>query len=420
MRQADGRDIYTVAEVNYFARETLEQMTFFVEGEISSLKKNPAWSFYYLDLKDDKAVLPCIASGHLIEALGGELSGQRVIAFGYLSLYEPIGKYQLRIQKIEAAGEGLLAKKLEELIRKLRAEGLFDEKYKKKLPLYPKKVCLVTSQGSDAYNDFKTHSIDKFPIIELYTADIRVQGFSSVADLLAILPKVDEMGFDIAVITRGGGSLEDLAAFNDEQTARAIFKMKTPTLVAIGHESNESLAEWVADRRASTPTDAANIVVNGYMQVLTKLETLSYKFKTTSNYIFTTNFQRLDQILVKLDHVKDSFRDLPHRLNTVWESMRRHEKYFIADAVKKTDDYALTLKKTSRVFIENKERELAFLYKSLFLLSPKNTLKRGYSITRDAKGKILSGIADVVLESTIDVRLSDGHIESIVKSKSKI
>ncbi len=251
MKTEKYRKIYSVSEVNYFAKETLEQMELWVEGEVTTFKENPNWRFFYLDLKDDNALLPCVADGSVFANFDGpELVGQKILAFGFLSLYEPRGQYQFKIKSIEAIGEGILAKKLEQLIKKLKGEGLFDEQYKKEIPAYPKKVCVVTSAGSDAWNDFKRHTVDKFPIIDLRTTDVRVQGIKSVPQLLAVLPKVDRGGFDVVIITRGGGSLEDLAAFNDEGVARAIFKMKTPTVVAIGHEANESPAASVADRRA--------------------------------------------------------------------------------------------------------------------------------------------------------------------------
>ena len=240
MKALEGKKIYTVSEVNYFAKQILEEMTFWVEGEISSFTKNPNWNFYYLDLKDESAVLPCIAEEFIVGGLKGEITGQRILAYGNLSLYEPFGKYQFRISKVEAAGEGLLQRQLEELTKKLKNEGLFEKKHKKNIPKYPRKVCIVTSVGSDAYNDFVRHTAYKFPIIELYTADVRVQGISAVPSFLKVLPRVDKMGFDAIVITRGGGSIEDLAAFNDEQVARMIFSLKTPTVVAIGHEANES------------------------------------------------------------------------------------------------------------------------------------------------------------------------------------
>lgn len=139
MKILDDKKVYSISEANYFAKQTLEQMVMWVEGEISNFRKNPNWNFFYLDLKDEKAILPCIAEGRLLESLGEDLIGQNIIAFGNLSLYEPFGKYQFKISKVEKAGDGFLQKQLEELIKKLKAEGLFDTKHKKKFPNTQKK-----------------------------------------------------------------------------------------------------------------------------------------------------------------------------------------------------------------------------------------------------------------------------------------
>lgn len=396
MKRIDGKDIYTVTEVNYLTKQTLEQMIFWVEGEISTCRKNPSWNFYYLDLKDEKALLPCLAEGHMLEILGENPVGQKILAFGNLSLYEPLGKYQFRISRVEKFGEGLLQKQLEDLIKKLKAEGLFDRKYKKEIPVYPKRICLVTSVGSDAYHDFKKHTIDKFPIIQLYTADVRVQGPQSIPSLLKIIPQVDREGYDVVVITRGGGSLEDLAAFSDEQVARAIFAMETPTIVAIGHEANESLAEWVADRRASTPTDAANILTAGYQNLLASLTNLKFRLTSKADFYFSTNFQKLDYLYYQLTQTKRTFADLPHRLQTIAEHLRGARRTLINDSGIKLDALA----------------------NSLSILSPQNTLERGYAIAADERGQILRSVKNVEVGHIIGVRLTDGSLKSKVTQKT--
>lgn len=395
MRKVDGKKVYSVSEANYFAKQTLEQLILWVEGEIASCKKNPNYNFYYLDLKDGKAVLPAIADGYMLEILGEEIKGQKIIAFGNLSLYEPFGKYQFRISRIEKVGEGNLQRQLEQLVIKLREEGLFDKKHKKELPKYPKKVCVVTSGSSDAYNDFKRHTIDKFPVIELFTADVRVQGPRSIPGLLKVLPVVDKKGYDIIVITRGGGSLEDLAAFNDEQVARAIFVMKTPTVVAIGHETNESLAEWVADVRASTPTDAAHIVVSAYSSILSDLENIRYRLSSKTNHYFSSNLQKLDHIFFRLEQSRLKFQELPNKLFDLKIQMRRN----------------------INILHSNYQEQLKNLSRSLTILSPKNTLLRGYSITTDQKGKVLKSVKDIVVGEIIGVKLAHGSLTSKVRTK---
>lgn len=420
MKTVNGRKIYSVSEINYFAKETLEQMVVWVEGEVSSFKKNPNWSFYYLDLKDDKANISCIASGSVINSLGEDVLNQTVIAFGNLTLYEAAGKYQLRIQHIELSGGGQLYKKLEDLIKKLRQEGLFDSRHKKIIPQFPKKICLVSSVGSDGWNDFKTHSVDKFPIIELFSADIRVQGPKSIPDLLKILPLVDKQCFDVIVITRGGGSMEDLAAFNDEAVAKAIFNMKTPTVVAIGHEANESLAEWTADIRASTPTDAANIITRGWQTILDKLGLINQKLMSKHVQFNDTYLQKLDSLYFKLSQEKIRIREYPHRLSSLQEALRRHERTLVIDQLTKQDELFSLLKKGTNLHINNIDTKLFQLQRALILLSPENTLKRGYSITTDKKGNIIKSARDVVVGQTLDVKLADGKLRSQVKSKSSL
>lgn len=416
MRQQDARKIYSVSEVNYFARLDLEQMFFWVEGEISNLKKNPGYNFFYLDLKDNLAILPSIIDGNVIAQLGSKLLGQYIMAYGQLSLYEPIGKYQFRIHQVEPAGEGAILKKLQETIARLKKEGLFDQKFKKEIPSYPKKVCVVTSYGSDAWNDFKKHSQDKFSFIEICVADVRVQGPRSIPQLLKILPFVDRGGFDVIIITRGGGALEDLAAFNDEEVARKIFKMKTPTVVAIGHEANESLAEWVADKRASTPTDAANITVQGYVHFLEKLGSLKKQLQLRSNYYFSTNFQKLDHIFYQLQRIKISFRDMPHKLDALKESLKRHQQQ-ITQVNEKLEKALRGMAMNSKLLIVRNNQKLEYAKRTLMALSPKNTFERGYSVVTDNGGKILRSIDSIVVGSTVAVKLIDGSFKSSVKSK---
>src|SRR3989338_11092515 len=266
--------------------------------------------------------------------------------------------------------------------------------------------------------DFLTKNTKKkFPKIELYTADVRVQGIGAVSSLLKVLPRVDKKGFDAVVITRGGGSIEDLAVFNDEGVARMIFSLKTPTVVAIGHEANESLSEWVADVRASTPTDAANIITLGYQSVLASLDQLGLRLKSNSAYYFSTNFQRLDHIFFKLTQTRNSFKDLPHIINSLKESLRHHEKLLVSASRTKLRELIKLLKKSFVLLTENKRQILENLNKSLALLSPQNTLTRGYSITTNKKGEIVRSIKSVVVGELVGVKLANGSLKSKVVNK---
>jgi len=418
MNLIDGKQVYSVSEVNYAAKETLEQLEVWVMGEVSQVQQNPNWYYNYIKLIDENSVLPAICTREVLATVAELVPGQKVMVYGFPTILNRKGEFKFKILRIEAAGEGLLQKQLEELIKKLKGEGLFDPQHKKEIPLYPRKVCLVTSYGSDAWNDFKRHTIDKFPIIELYTKDVRVQGSQSIPQLLKVLPNVDKLGFDVIVITRGGGSLEDLAAFNDEKVARTIFALKTPAVVAIGHEANESLAEWVADKRASTPTDAASIVTFGYNQVLEKLESQRERLILKSNWFFTDNFQRLDQNFRQLLHMKSYFKDLPHKLAYLGKTLYHSRQSIIGNSQTLLGDLDTNLKKNFRTLYVGNLQTLESIGKSIRLLSPENTLARGYAIAKDKSGKVLRSAKGVVVGDAVGVKLVDGTLTTIVESKT--
>lgn len=395
MKQVDDKKIYSVSEVNYFAKTTLEQMTFWVEGEISSFEENPAWFNSFLTLTDEGNVLPCFLKRSLVETLKDPLVGRKVLVYGRLTLFRK-NQYKMEIYSIEEAGEGILQKKFEKLYKKLRSEGIFDGKNKRPIPLYPRKVCVVTSEGSAGWNDFKTHTTDKFPIIELYTADIRVEGPKAITQLLNILPKIDKLGFDVIIITRGGGATETLLeVFNDEMVTRAIFNMETPNIVAVGHEINVSLAELAADQRASTPTDAAHIVISSYVIILNKLTQFHYRLNASLYRIFSENGQILDSVYFRLNQVRNTFLNAKVTFRNLSQQLVKHRQDLV----------------------RNKAQILEGLGKSLILLSPTNILARGYAIATDAKGEVLKSIKGIVVGNIIGVKLSDGRINSRVISK---
>lgn len=368
MKTISGRKIYSVSEINYFARQTLEQMTTWVEGEVSTYQTNPNWFYAFFTIKDENDVLPCFIEPQKLAQIKSFVVGKKVILYGVLTLFKK-NEYKLKVFQIEEISEGFLDKQLKELYEKLKSEGLFETSRKKILPLYPKKICIVTSVGSAGWNDFKTHTADKFPTIELYSVNVKVEGKNSIIQLLSILPKVDVMGFDILVITRGGGSEESLSlVFNDEQIVRAIYNLKTPKIVAIGHEINTTLSELVADVRASTPTDAANIVTSAWQTVLEKLAQIQEKLLSKKDSLVDANLERLDYIYSRLFSTRKNITRFQERLVGIGHSLK--------------------------------------------ILSPQNTLDRGYSITTDKDNKIIKSAQYVVVGDIIGVRLARGYLRA--------
>lgn len=418
MHTQEDKKVYSPSEANYIAKQTLEEIGLWVEGEISSIQQDPKWFNAFFSLKDEWDLLPCFMEAASFANSGTLKVGDKILVRGYLTLFKK-NEYKLKIVSIEESGEGILQKKFKELYEKLKEEGLFDQKHKKELPLYPKRICIVTSEGSAGWNDFKSKSTDKFGTVELSTADVRVSGSSSIKQLVDILPKLDKKKFDIIVVTRGGGAEEALMeVFNSEQVARAIFAMKTPNIVAIGHEINVSLAELVADVRASTPTDAANIAMTGYLQLLEKLQHIHYRLSSKAKSIFYENNQILDSHHYHLMQSKRQFQHLPHLLETVAEKLKKHQKYLIVDATVILDDLYSDAEKITKNLIWQYQKSMQNLANSLEILSPENTLSRGYAIAYDSKEQVLRKIDDVVVGNIIGVKLSGGKLSSKVLEKT--
>lgn len=374
MKTIKGRKVYTVSEINYFAKETLEQMTAWVEGEVSTFQTNPNWFYAFFSIKDESGILPCFVEPSKLANFADFAIGKKVNLYGVLTLFKK-SEYKMKVFSLEDAGDGLFDKKFKQLYEKLKKEGLFDAKHKKPLPKYPQRVCLITSENSAGWNDFKTHSIDKFPSIDLISLNVKVEGLTAIPELLNALSNINESKYDVVVITRGGGSQEVLASvFNDEQVARAIFDLKVPKVVAIGHEINITLAELVADVRASTPTDAANTVVSGWQNVLVKLNMFSDRINTLRHRLIDFNLERLDYNYSRLLQFSTT-------LNVFEEKLNRF-------------DHALKI------------------------LSPQNTLDRGYSITYNKDGNIIRDVKVAVVGELIKVKLSQGQLSSRITQKT--
>lgn len=254
--------VLTVSEVNRMARRRLESINVTVQGEISRLAAGYAY-FVYFDLRDPEASLPAILTRQQFKALDFTLEeGASVLVRGTLTLYERQGKYQVRVSEIRPFGEGELRRRIEALKKKLQAEGLFDDARKKPLPPFPETVGLVTSPSGAAVRDVIVTLGRRFPPASIFLRGVRVQGAEAAPQICAALDFFDvEWPVDVVILARGGGSLQDLEPFNTEEVARAVSRMSVPVISGIGHEPDVTVADLVADRRASTPTGAAEAAV---------------------------------------------------------------------------------------------------------------------------------------------------------------
>ena len=388
----------SVTEINTLLKAKFEEDDdlhgLFIQGEISSWKSYP--NATYFDLKDDKSVLSCILWGTASLYLPFEPKiGDLVLVRGDLSVYPPRGRYSLMCSSIELAGLGNQLLALEALKKKLQSEGLFDESRKRAIPKFPKAIGIIVGKGSAAKADLLKNLNRRWPISELYFFPSLVQGKEAPKDLLRALKLALSYPLDTLIIARGGGSNEDLSAFNDESFVRAVAFSPVPTISAVGHESDTTLIDYVSDLRVSTPTGAAEAatpnqidVLNGILQegerlqnaLLAEMASLSTRLDALSNRPFFKN------PAAPYDDKEKEVEELNKRL-------------YLA---------------ISRSLDADKD-EVKALKEHLRALNPESVLSRGYSLTRNKEGKILSSVKDVKSGEEIETKLKDGIIHSVAK-----
>jgi exodeoxyribonuclease VII large subunit len=302
-----SRTIYTPSELNREVRLHLEAgfQILWIEGEISNLAK-PASGHIYFSIKDDKAQIRCAMFRPKAMLVRTPISnGSQVLVRARISLYEPRGEYQLLVDAIEPAGEGLLRQQYEALKKQLQAEGLFATERKQPLPAMATRFAIITSASGAVIQDFLQVLERRWPLARVRLYATSVQGEQAPAQLLAALRAADEQGWaQVLILARGGGSLEDLWAFNDETLARAIVACQTPVVSAIGHETDFTIADFVADLRAPTPSAAAELVSPDQIMLRERINALSRRVQQQFNWIMRNASQRYDHALIRLTRLR--------------------------------------------------------------------------------------------------------------------
>lgn len=300
---SEKKQVYTVSQFNKSVRNLLEASypITWIEGEISNLVK-PASGHRYFSLKDDGAQIRCALFKNRLKSINTTLeNGKKIVVMARVSLYEGRGDFQLIVESVEDAGEGLLQKKFDALKNKLLAEGLFDESQKKEFPAYPKKIGVITSPTGAVIHDILTALYRRFPVIPILVFPTLVQGDGAaekIADMINIASKRKDC--DVLILARGGGSLEDLWSFNEEVVARAIQNCEIPIISGVGHETDSTIADWVADKRAPTPTAAAEIISPDQAEFKMYLNTLQDKITKEMFFLMNNHSQRIDSLTKQL------------------------------------------------------------------------------------------------------------------------
>jgi len=405
----------TVSQLNRKAKTLLEQgiARLWVEGEISNLSR-PSSGHIYLSLKDDKAQVSAawFKQRQRGPAIGFK-NGDKVLAFGRVSIYEARGNYQLIVEQMEPAGEGVLKQRFDALKKKLLAEGLFDEDRKQALPALPSRIGVITSPSGAAIRDIISVLGRRFPSIPVVIYPAAVQGDAAPGELIGALETAIERDeCDVLIMGRGGGSLEDLWAFNDEGLARAISECPVPIVSAVGHEVDFTIADFVADVRAATPSGAAEIVVPDQQTWLHRIDVLAVRIARIGQRAVEDRAQQVDwfngrmvaairqQLLAQRHDVQALRGELVHLSPAV----------AVQRSISRLATLRQRLETASRDKLTDLEHSVALLGRALHSVSPLATLDRGYAIVLDSDGKAMTDAETANSGDEIRARLSKGEL----------
>ena len=413
-------EIYSVSDYIKLCKNAIEKSIpqCFVQGEISNLSK-PSSGHWYFTLKDENSQVRCAFFRlNQRKIKFSPENGMSVIIRGVTTLYPQRGDFQLIIQQMEPAGIGNLQLAFDQLKNKLRLEGLFDSDNKKELPAFPNKIGVISSSTGAVIKDIIKVLKSRYPLAQILLYDTIVQGENAHLKIIKALRAADQSkNCDVLILARGGGSLEDLWAFNEEELARVIYECSTPIISSIGHETDTTITDFVADLRAPTPSAAA-------VSATPDLNNILYNASKLKQYLYDSITQYIESNKTTLELLKLKIIDPSQQL--------------LLNA-QKLDDFELRLVKLNQVLIEENKEKLKQLFfqllvqtenfikiqksdlsnygNSLNLLSPLNTLSRGYTITQDEEGEILTSIKKINTNEVIFTKFHDGKVVSKVTNK---
>lgn len=443
---APRREIYSVSRLNREVRALLDRGfgLLWIEGEVSNLSR-PGSGHWYFSLKDRDAQVRCAMFRMRNQLIGFvPADGMQVLARVRATLYEPRGDYQLVVEHLEEAGDGLLRRAFEELKKRLAAEGLFDPAHKKPLPPLPRRIGVITSSSGAAIHDILTVLRRRFPAIPVLIYPVPVQGTAAAPAIARMLRRAGEsQDCDVLILARGGGSLEDLWAFNEEAVARAIYDCPLPVVSGVGHEVDVTIADFVADHRAATPSAAAELASPDGAEWLQAFATREKRLLQRLLHIQHAKRQQLDWLTKRLErcHPGRRLRDqgqrldeLEQRLKLAWRSQLRHADSRLAALAARLhrrdprqhlqklslrrEHLAQRLERVMRGRLQQHRLRLTALARALDTVSPLATLQRGYAIVRRRPdGAIVRDATQVAIGDQIETRIARGRLISTVDEK---
>lgn len=406
-------------------------------GEISNFKHHNR-GHMYLTIKDDQTRIQAVMfAGKNRYLKFMPENGMKVLIRGEVSVFEAFGQYQLYIQQMEPDGIGALFLAFEQLKEKLAKQGLFDEKYKQPIPIYPEHIGVITSPTGAAVRDIITTINRRYPIAETTVFPVLVQGESAVGSIVKAIELANDVNkFDVLIVGRGGGSIEELWSFNEEKVARAIFESQIPVISAVGHETDHTISDFVADLRAPTPTGAAEMAVPSKQELMNtlsvtqerlarvirhmihlshnKLQRLneSYAFRYPEQLIRQKELE-LDKIMERIDKTSTSLVKLrQEQFKTLYTRLlTRHPRKQLTDSKKTFNGLAKQFDQAFKQAVEKKSTRLSRALEKLVILNPLEVMKRGFSIPYTTNGELIKSTAQVHIDDRIEIEITDGTLD---------
>jgi exodeoxyribonuclease VII large subunit len=393
------RNVYTVGQVNSYIRNMFTQDymlgRIYVKGEVSNCKYHTSGHIYF-SLKDESGTIACVMFAGQRGGLSFRMGeGQQVVVFGSINVYERSGSYQLYAREIRLDGEGVLYEKFQMLKKELEEMGMFAPEYKKQIPRYPKRIGVVTASTGAAIRDIMNITKRRNPYVQLVLYPAQVQGEGAKESIVRGINMLERLGVDVMIVGRGGGSIEDLWAFNEEEVARAIFNCQIPVISAVGHETDTTIADYVADLRAPTPSAAAELAVYDYHRTEEQLKEYELRFSKELWQKLRIGRMRLEKYQTKLGylHPKNKLREDRLKLADIEDGLRG-----------RMDAVLVSSRHRFQVYAER-----------LNGLSPLKKLSQGYAYAVDEKGKALKSVRQIQKGEHILIHVTDGTVQAKVE-----
>lgn len=435
--------VFSVRELNFAARQLLESSMplLWVRGEISNFVC-AASGHWYFSLKDEQAQVRCVMFRHKSQYLDWQpRNGMQVEVLALATLYEARGEFQLTLEQMRPAGLGALYEAFERLKRKLEGEGLFDAARKRALPVFPDQVGIITSPQAAALRDVLTTLARRMPGVHVVIYPTPVQGEGAAQKIAQAIRLANERAeCDVLLLCRGGGSIEDLWAFNEEVVARAIAASRIPLVSGVGHETDFTISDFVADQRAATPTAAAQLIAPERQELLRRLHHAAQRLARARSRQFERVMQQLDFLQRRLVHPAQRMQQqaqhlerLHQRLLAVqahgmqyrqwrWQSLQQRLRTARPDPLQLAVQHASLgrrLKDSMQRTLERLDVRLSGLQQHLLHLDPQQVLARGYSVVRDEQGAIVTGSAGLQIGARLDITFARGWVRAKLQEKGE-